>query len=149
MYNYGELLIKAKESNMYSKEEWFKIFGALLNVKNKEQFDMDWEYSKCKMSKELKLKTNREIILDYCANVQTGDIDHLQKCIDAHDALNNTSLDHKELSNRLDGSCPSSMGLDNHIGLCYGTANNNLSNQNKYDLCKRCWEDALKINHED
>lgn len=72
------------------------------------------------------MKTNKEIILEYCDNVQTGDIDHLQSCIDVRNALRNTELSHERLLDRLDGPCPSSMGLNDHIGLCYTTEYNRI-----------------------
>ena len=80
-------------------------------------------------------QTNKEIILEYCDNVQTGDMDHLQSCIDVRNALRNTNIDHNELLNRLDGSCASSVGLDDYEGLCYETDGDH--------LCKRCWEKVL------
>ncbi len=45
MYYYAELLKKAKISDTYTKEEWFDIFQVLIGIKNKEQFNMDWENS--------------------------------------------------------------------------------------------------------
>jgi len=88
-------------------------------------------------------ETNKEIILEYCDNIQTGDMDYLQKCIDVRDALRNTKIDHKELLNRLDGSCPSASGLEDHVGICYETVDDDLSNEEKYDQCKRCWKKVL------
>jgi len=44
MYTYGEFLNKAKASNEYSMEEWFKIFQILFNLKDNVQFYADWEY---------------------------------------------------------------------------------------------------------
>ena len=102
----------------------------------------DYDYSEMNDYDE-EIKTNKEIILDYCDNIQTGDIDHLQGCINVRNALRNTELGYKELLNRLDGSCPSSVGLDDHVVLCYETINDNLSNDEKYDQCKRCWAKVL------
>ena len=33
------------------------------------------------------MKTGKEIILNYCDNIKTGDIDHLQACINIRESL--------------------------------------------------------------
>jgi hypothetical protein len=82
-------------------------------------------------------KTNKEIILEYCDNIQTGDIDYLQSCIDVRESLRDGGiryyLDH----------CPSAYGLDDYIGLCEESADDNMSNQEKINQCERCWDRVL------
>jgi len=37
--------------------------------------------------RKINTKTRKEIILNYCDNIKTGDIDHLQACIDIRESL--------------------------------------------------------------
>jgi len=88
-----------------------------------------------KNKKQLNMKTGKEIILDYCENVQTGDIDHLQACIDIKELLRKNEDDRIYLISR----CPSSFGL-NYIGLC------EINDIGFYEeQCKECWDKALNI----
>ena len=59
------------------------------------------------------MKTGKEIILNYCDNIQTGDIGHLQACIDIRESLR----DNGDI-NYLYDHCPGEFGLDDFTGDC-------------------------------
>jgi len=77
--------------------------------------------------------TGKEIILNYCNNIKTGDIDYLQSCIDIINALENNDKTH------LISHCPSAFGLEEFIGLC------ETYDENNEEQCSKCWDEALSI----
>lgn len=87
------------------------------------------------------MKSGKEIILEYCDNVKTHDIDHLQSCLDnANDIRANKYLEY-ELS-----GCPSSYGLKEWDGLCFEEEVKGYKAQ--CEQCKRCWIQALETEFE-
>ena len=85
------------------------------------------------------MKTGKEIILDYCDNIETGDIDHLQSCIDIREALRNNGD-----INYLYYHCPGNYGIDDFIGECeIITVDRN--HQEQLKQCKKCWDRALNM----
>lgn len=83
------------------------------------------------------MKTGRDIILEYCKNVSTNDIDYLQGCNDVV-----LSLERDGVNYHFD-HCPSSYGIDNFFnGDC---AEHEVSQDEQDDQCKRCWERALNM----
>lgn len=81
--------------------------------------------------------TGKEIILNYCSTVKTHDIEHLQK------AIENEKYIKAEKYEMLNG-CPSTYGLDNHIGLC---EKENIENDFvlQDEQCLKCWKEALEV----
>lgn len=82
------------------------------------------------------MKTGKDIILEYCKNVSTNDIDYLQGCNDVV-----LSLEREGVNYHLD-HCPSSVGLDDFRGDC---EDHEVSQDEQDDQCKRCWERALNM----
>jgi len=83
------------------------------------------------------MKTGRDIILEYCKNVSTNDIDYLQGCNDVV-----LSLEREGVNYHFD-HCPSSYGIDNFFdGDC---SEHEVDEKEQDDQCKRCWERALSM----
>lgn len=83
------------------------------------------------------MKTGRDIILEYCKNVSTNDIDYLHGCNDVV-----LSLEREGVNYHFD-HCPSSYGIDNFFnGDC---EEHEVSQDEQDDQCKRCWERALTM----
>ena len=85
------------------------------------------------------MKTGKEIILDYCNNIKTGDIDRLQACIDIRESLRKDDKDR----NYLVSHCPGTFGLDNFIGEC--EIENFELGYDSIKQCKKCWDKALNV----
>ena len=75
------------------------------------------------------MKTGKEIILNYCDNIQTGDIGHLQACIDIRESLR----DNGDI-NYLYDHCPSDCEIKNVIDF-----------KEQLKQCKKCWNRALNM----
>ena len=86
------------------------------------------------------MKTGKEIILDYCDNIKTGDIDHLQSCIDIRESLRRDKNDR----NYLISHCPGAFGLDDFIGDCK-IKNVGIDSKEQLKQCEECWDKALSI----
>jgi len=86
------------------------------------------------------MKTGKEIILDYCDNIKTGDIDHLQACIDIRESLRD-----KSDINYFYDHCPSAFGLDDFTGDCE-IENVGIDSKEQLKQCRKCWDRALNIN---
>ena len=84
------------------------------------------------------MKTGKKIILKYCNNIKTGDVDHLQASIDIKNALRKNIIDKTYLISH----CPSAFGLDDFIGECEKEYVSTYSKQIKQ--CKLCWDRALE-----
>lgn len=85
------------------------------------------------------MRSGEEIILEYCDNVETHDIDHLVSSLDnAKDIRAKNHLEY-ELS-----GCPSSFGLDEWDGLCFEEEVEGYKAQ--CEQCKKCWIQALEDN---
>jgi len=85
------------------------------------------------------MKTNKEIILNYCDNIKTGDIYHLQGCIDIRESLRKDDKDR----NYLVSHCPGTFGLDNFIGECE-KENVSINSKEQLKQCELCWDIALE-----
>jgi len=95
-----------------------------MSIKNKEQLNM---------------KTGKEIILEYCDNIKTGDINHLQACIDIKESLRRNDKDR----NYLISHCPNAFGLDEYIGECE-KENVGIDSKEVLKQCEKCWDRALE-----
>jgi len=84
------------------------------------------------------MKTGKEIILEYCDNIKTGDIDHLQACIDIRESLRDN--DH---INYLYDYYPGEFGLDDFTGDC--EIKNVIDFKEQLKQCKECWNRALNV----
>ena len=85
------------------------------------------------------MKTGKEIILEYCDNIKTGDIDHLQACIDIRESLRRDENDR----NYLISHCPGEFGLDDFTGDC--EIKNVIDFKEQLKQCKECWNRALNV----
>jgi len=85
------------------------------------------------------MKTGKEIILDYCENIKTGDIDHLQACIDIRESLKRNFIDKTYLLSH----CPSTFGLDKFIGECEKESVG-IDSKEQIKQCELCWDRALE-----
>ena len=79
------------------------------------------------------MKTGKEIILNYCENVKTDSVEHLEVCNDIKEDLKNNTRKH------LIYHCPSAFGLNNFTGLC------EIYDENTDEQCSKCWDEALKV----
>lgn len=88
------------------------------------------------------MKSGKEIVLNYCKEVLTNDIDHLQSCKDNEIDIKSGKYlkDNYELS-----GCPSNYGLDEVDGLCFEEEVKGYQNQKKQ--CISCWKKALEDNY--
>ena len=86
------------------------------------------------------MKTGKEIILDYCDNIKTGDIDYLQACIDIRESLRRDENDR----NYLISHCPGAFGLDDFIGDCE-IGNVDIGSKEQLKQCVKCWDRALNV----
>jgi len=85
------------------------------------------------------MKTGKEIILEYCNNIKTGDIDHLQACIDIRESLRRNDKD----KNYLISHCPNVFGLDDFIGECE-KENVGIDSKEVLKQCEKCWNIAIE-----
>lgn len=80
---------------------------------------------------------SKEIILNYCSELKTNDIDYLQNALE-----NKSLIEHKEF--HLLNGCPSNYGLDDHVGLCeIEDVGNEFKKQEAQ--CLSCWKQALGV----
>ncbi|MED3550179.1 hypothetical protein [Cytobacillus praedii] len=79
------------------------------------------------------MRKGKDIGIEYCSNLVTQDIDHLQSCLDNERDIKNGKY------NGLSG-CPSTFGMDNFDGLCFEEEIKGLSQQ-----CRNCWKTALEM----
>jgi len=86
------------------------------------------------------MKTGKEIILDYCDNIKTGDIEHLQGCINIRESLRRYENDR----NYLISYCPSAFGLDDFTGDCE-IENVGIDFKEQLKQCEKCWDRALNV----
>jgi hypothetical protein len=77
------------------------------------------------------------IILNYCKTLKTHDIDHLQSAIENERYIENGEY---EMMN----GCPRTYGLNDHIGLCEIEDTDHYTEQQKTDMCNRCWNQVLR-----
>jgi len=85
------------------------------------------------------MKNGKEIILKYCDNIKTGDINHLQACIDIRESLRRNDKNR----NYLISHCPSAFGLDEYIGECE-KENVGIDSKEVLKQCEKCWDKALE-----
>ena len=86
------------------------------------------------------MKTGKEIILNYCDNIKTGDIDHLQACINIRESLRRN----ENYRSYLYDHCPGAFGLDDFIGDCE-IENADIGSKEQLKQCKECWNRALNV----
>ena len=86
------------------------------------------------------MKTGKEIILNYCDNIKTGDIDHLQACINIRESLRRN----ENYRSYLYDHCPGAFGLDDFIGDCE-IENADIGSKEQLKQCKKCWNRALNM----
>jgi hypothetical protein len=90
---------------------------------------------------EVEIKSSaKETVLHYCRTVQTHDIHHLQNCLDNEKLIE--KCEYRQMS-----GCPSSYGLDNHVGLCEIEAVGD-DIKKGMDQCEACWKQALGAENE-
>ena len=90
------------------------------------------------------MRSGKEIVLEYCANIETHDVDHLVSCLDNEKDIKSGEYlkDGYELS-----GCPASYGLDGLDELnelCFKEETKNFKEQ--YEQCRKCWIQALESN---
>ena len=84
------------------------------------------------------MSSEREIILNYCKTVETNDIEHLQNAIENARYI-------KDSDYKMMNGCPSTYGLDEHVGLCEIEETDDYKEPQKTDMCNRCWKQVLGI----
>lgn len=87
------------------------------------------------------MSSGKELVLEYCAAIQTHDIDHLQSCIDNERDIK--SGKYLQSGWELSG-CPSSYGLPEFLGLCFEEEIKGYKEQ--CEQCRTCWREALDSN---
>ena len=80
-------------------------------------------------------------VLRYCSQFSASFIQHMEQ------AIENKRLIEQERYRELNG-CPSNFGLDNHIGLCEIEETADYTEEQKTDMCDRCWKQALEVEPE-
>ena len=76
------------------------------------------------------MRKGKEVMIEYCENVLSHSVEHLESCLEVERGLKNDSyID-------LDSHCPSSYGLDNYEGECEFISECS---------CERCWNVAKEI----
>jgi hypothetical protein len=101
------------------------------------------------------MKTGKEIIMNYCKNVQCHDIDHLSNCEDVLIELRKVDKG-KEFEYTNVDVCPSSYGLDDFVGTCQLSKENedtydclaNTDWDKMCEFCQKCWLQALNLKFE-
>lgn len=83
------------------------------------------------------MSNGKEIVLNYCKTVKTHDIEHLQH------AIENQRYIEKGDYEMLNG-CPSTYGLDDHVGLCE-TEDVGQDYEKQKEQCLKCWKQALGV----
>lgn len=81
---------------------------------------------------------SKEKILNYCNQFSKFSIEHMEQ------AIENKRLIEQERYSELNG-CPSNFGLEDHIGLCEIEEIDNYTEEQKADMCERCWKQALGV----
>lgn len=81
------------------------------------------------------MSKGKELILHYCKNVETHNIDHLQQAIENERYIESGEYD------MLNG-CPSTYGLDDYVGLCE-TEDVGEEYEKQKKQCLNCWKKAL------
>jgi hypothetical protein len=84
------------------------------------------------------LSNQKEVILNYCKTIETHDVDHLQDAIENARYIKNGEY-------KMMNGCPCNYGLDDHIGLCEIEETDDYTEQQKTDMCDRCWKQVLDI----
>lgn len=83
------------------------------------------------------MSSGKEVVLSYCQNIQTHDIDHLQNCLDNERLIKEGN--YEQLS-----GCPSNYGLDDHVGLCE-IEDVGQDYKKQSEQCLKCWKQALDV----
>lgn len=82
--------------------------------------------------------TGKEVVINFCENVETHDIDYLEN------VLNNLHVLKKNQPVADLSGCPSSYGLEYYEGLCFQEDTKNMSLKEKEKMCNDCWRKALE-----
>lgn len=88
--------------------------------------------------KDLEKNNPRKAVINFCRNIKTHDIEYLEQA-----NHNLYILEHNKSTDYLLG-CPNNYGLDFFVGLCWKEYPKEMTNKEKEELCRECWEKALR-----
>lgn len=81
---------------------------------------------------------SKEAVLAYCSQYSRSSIEHMEQ------AIENKRLIEQGRYSELSG-CPSNFGIDDHVGLCEIEETVDYTENQKMDMCERCWKQALGV----